>query len=122
MENMEAKIKHNKKILHPVKNETNAECNCRNKESCPFDGNCRLKSVIYECTVITGATNEDKSYKGATEGEAKTEPIAQASNKPFPTYPVKTGRCPEPPPVTSPTLFEDFLALVITLLLSGAKE
>ena len=28
----------------------------------------------------------------STEGEANTEPIAQLSNKPSPTYPVKTGR------------------------------
>ena len=54
----------------------------------------------------------------STEGDAKTEPIAQASKNPFPTYPVKTGRWPDPPPVTIPTFLDDLLALVITLLLS----
>ena len=58
----------------------------------------------------------------STDGEANTEPIAQASKNPSPTYPVKTGRCPEPPPVTIPTFFEALFALVTTLLLSLAKE
>ena len=58
----------------------------------------------------------------STEGEANTEPIAQLSNKPSPTYPVKTGRWPEPPPVTNPTLFFDLFFRVITRLLSGARE
>ena len=57
----------------------------------------------------------------STEGEAKTDPIAQASKNPLPIYPVKTGKWPDPPPVTNPTLFEDFLALVTTLSLSFAN-
>ena len=56
----------------------------------------------------------------STEGDANTDPIAHASKKPLPTYPVKTGRWPDPPPVTIPTFLEAFLALVITLLLSFA--
>ena len=71
MENMEAKIKkHNKRILHPPKTEITDICNCRIKESCPFDGNCRKKAVVYECVVTT--ENEIKCYKGVTEGEAKS--------------------------------------------------
>ena len=38
---------------------------------CPFDRNCREKSIIYECSVNTADENEAKIYKGATEGEAK---------------------------------------------------
>ena len=49
----------------------------------------------------------------STEGDANTEPIAHASKKPFPTYPVKTGRWPDPPHVTIPT----FLMLYLFLLL-----
>ena len=41
----------------------------------------------------------------STDGEANTDPIAQASKKPLPIYPVKTGKWPEPPPVTIPTFF-----------------
>ena len=73
MENMETKIKkHNKKIIYPSNTELKLECNCRNKEQCPFQGNCREKSVIYECTVITKDERPiEKAYKGVTEGEAK---------------------------------------------------
>tara|TARA_Y100000296_G_C5085730_1_gene212295 strand:+ start:125 stop:658 length:534 start_codon:yes stop_codon:yes gene_type:complete len=73
MQNMENKIKaHNKKILHPPKQEIKTECNCRDKESCPLDGNCREKAIIYECTVLTtGQNNKEQKYIGATEGEVK---------------------------------------------------
>ena len=73
MQNMESKIKtHNRNILHPSQKEPNIECNCRNKEHCPLDGNCREKAIIYECTVSSiDENNEEKKYIGATEGEAK---------------------------------------------------
>ena len=40
---------------------------------------------------IGNASGSDHQFT-ATEGEAKTEPIAQESKNPFPIYPVNTGR------------------------------
>src|SRR5215212_4766741 len=37
-------------------------------------------------------------------GEANTSPIAAPSSRPWPTYPRKTGRWPDPPPLTTATL------------------
>ena len=39
---------HSKKILNDCKKRlANVTCNCRNKSSCAFDGNCLLKSIIF---------------------------------------------------------------------------
>ena len=74
LENMETKIKkHNKSILYPNTNsECKANCNCRCKEQCPVNGDCREKCVVYECTVISKNANiSEKNYKGVAEGEVK---------------------------------------------------
>ena len=68
--NMSRTIKsHNKTIITPKTTET-LECNCRNKENCPMDGNCRAKHVIYKC-VASVPNKPDKVYIGLTEGEWK---------------------------------------------------
>ena len=58
--------------MQPKEDNSRVDCNCNNKESCPLNGRCREKSVIYECMVTTtNENNEAKSYIGATEGEIK---------------------------------------------------
>ena len=41
---------HNAKILN-TKTEQTKKCNCRNKESCPVEGDCLAKNVIYQATI-----------------------------------------------------------------------
>ena len=41
---------HNANILNTKKEQTK-NCNCRNKESCPVEGDCLAKNVIYQATV-----------------------------------------------------------------------
>ena len=48
---------HNHKILRS--NDTNKSCNCRDKISCPFNGECLYKGV-YKATILNG--NETKEY------------------------------------------------------------
>ena len=58
---------HNKKIetihsnIHP-----NKRCNCRDKETCPHQGNCQQKNIVYRATEKTN--NSVKQYIGAMEG------------------------------------------------------
>lgn len=60
---------HNKKLSSPPQKLTN-DCNCRNKDNCPLQGNCRVKSVVYKCDVE--APNVPKrTYIGLTEREFK---------------------------------------------------
>ena len=57
---------HNKSISHPPNSDT-LPCNCRDKKSCPLDGKCRSRDVIYKChTHPTG-----KVYIGLTSKEFK---------------------------------------------------
>ena len=70
-ENIGSIIKaHNTKISSPPKPETPTS-NCRRKNECPLDGNCRKSSVIYKCEVTTPEFPK-KVYIGLTEKEFKT--------------------------------------------------
>ena len=53
-----------------TKKSENLTCNCREKQSCPLNGRCREKNVIYKC-VASVPNKEDKVYIGLTEGEWK---------------------------------------------------
>ena len=74
MPNMAATIsQHNAKILHPgpqeaEHGESNRTCNCRAKNSCPLNGQCLTRSVVYKATVTT---DTDQVYTGLTEGTFK---------------------------------------------------
>ena len=67
---------HNKHLLqgHNNKKETpnNVKlCNCREKASCPLNGKCLAKCVIYKATV-TETTKNQESYIELTDNEFKT--------------------------------------------------
>ena len=52
---------HNKKVLSTnitEQDQTEKECNCRNKTECPLEGKCLQKNVIYQATVTTNTTEE----------------------------------------------------------------
>ncbi|KAL9959196.1 hypothetical protein ACROYT_G036291 [Oculina patagonica] len=71
---------HNKRILHsskhnfdPKDNTINKKsCNCRQKNSCPLNGNCLQSSVIYQATVKRNDNNTSETYIGLTENDFKT--------------------------------------------------
>ena len=45
-------------------------CNCWQKNSCPLDGKCLTKCVVYKAAVTS--SNNKETYKGLTENESKT--------------------------------------------------
>ena len=71
---------HNKRILNASKHTDkstdnsvdNKSCNCRQKNSCPLNGNCLQSSVIYQATVKRNDNNTSETYIGLTENAFKT--------------------------------------------------
>ena len=71
---------HNKRILNSSKhaNETadnrvdKKSCNCRQKITCPLNGNCLQSSVIYQATVTRNDNSTSETYIGLTENDFKT--------------------------------------------------
>ena len=60
----------NKTTLKKETDSDSRKCNCRDRTSCPLQGECLTSSVVYEATVTT---NEDSHrYIGLTEGTFKT--------------------------------------------------
>ena len=60
--------------LHRMKESTQDSklCNCRQKSSCPLDGKCLTKCVVYKATVTETTSNNQETYIGLTENEFKT--------------------------------------------------
>ena len=62
--------------MHADKPADNADdiksCNCRQKNTCPLNGNCLQSSVIYQATVKRHDTNTSETYIGLTENTFKT--------------------------------------------------
>ena len=71
---------HNNRILNSSKHtdETadntvdSKSCNCRQKSTCPLNGNCLQSSVIYQATVTRKDNNTSETYSGLTENDFKT--------------------------------------------------
>ena len=51
--------------------EDRKDCNCRNKQDCPMDGNCLTESVVYQAVVKNNRSDNAKTYIGLTEGTFK---------------------------------------------------
>ena len=51
--------------------DNNKTCNCRQKNTCPLDGNCLQSSVIYQATVTRKDNNTTETYIGLTENNFK---------------------------------------------------
>ena len=47
-------------------------CICRQKNSCPLDGKCLTKCVVYKATVTEPTSNNQETYIGLTGNECKT--------------------------------------------------
>ena len=50
----------------------NKSCNCRQKNTCPLNGNWLHSSVIYQATVKSNDNNTSETYIGLTENAFKT--------------------------------------------------
>ena len=61
---------HNKKVT-TTETSIVPPCNCRNKNSCQLNGQCRTTNVVYQCEV-TAPNIPRKIYIGVTEGEWKS--------------------------------------------------
>ena len=70
--NIEHIIKnHNRKITESyIEKSAETSCNCKEKNRCPLEGNCLIKSIVYMATVET-ETNSS-SYIGMTGNSFKT--------------------------------------------------
>ena len=72
MPNIKNKIdSHNKRKLSDSAIEPGKPCNCRNKDNCPLNGECREKNIIYQATVAA-ENNRTETYIGLTSTEFKT--------------------------------------------------
>ena len=65
---------HNKTVVNNEKSEAEQTrpCSCRNKTSCPLQGKCLQKGVIYQATTMQSNTGKQDTYIGVTENEFKT--------------------------------------------------
>ena len=61
MNNVSQIIKQNNKNVSNKKEKQTNPCNCRNKNGCPLNGNCKVQNVIYKCTVSGTQTFKDVS-------------------------------------------------------------
>ena len=60
---------HNEKLTNAANKQTK-HCNCRKKQACPLEGNCRSEDTIYKC-VVTATGHPRKVYLGTAEGDFK---------------------------------------------------
>ena len=61
---------HNKDVSNKKQKQTNP-CNCRNKNECPLNENCKVQNVIYKCTVSATQPFKQRVYLGIIEGSWK---------------------------------------------------
>ena len=47
-------------------------CNCQKNKTCPLDGQCQTKSIIYQATVTRHDNNKEETYVGLTENTFKS--------------------------------------------------
>ena len=71
MPNLERKISaHNKSSLVNNSQSQEKSCNCRDKHSCPLNGDCLIQNVVYQGTVESAMGKE--TYIGLTTNQFKT--------------------------------------------------
>ena len=61
--------KHNKRVLSPPNENDAPSCNCRNKDTCPLNGQCRESAIIYKADVKS--EGQQNFYYGLCETEFK---------------------------------------------------
>ena len=61
----------NNRILSEEKTQDQPKCNCRQKDSCPLEGHCLDKELIYWCILKENTTSDAVKYNGLTENTFK---------------------------------------------------
>ena len=70
--NLSSTIKsHNNRILSKEKNQDPPKCSCQQKDTCPLEGNCLDKELMYQCTLKENTTSDKVNYNGLTENTFK---------------------------------------------------
>ena len=62
---------HNEVTLSCKNHPSEPKCNCRKKDTCPLNGNCLAKHVVYSCNVKTSESEDGLYYIGLTENSFK---------------------------------------------------
>ena len=70
---------HNNRILSEEKTQDQPKCNCRQKDTCPLEGHCLDKELIYQCTLKNNSISYGVSYNGLTENTFKYESKANST-------------------------------------------
>ena len=71
MENVSQIIKKHNKHVTNVDVRSIAPCNCRDKNNCPMNGNCRVENVVYKCVASATKKSKENVYIGVAEGDWK---------------------------------------------------
>ena len=58
---------HSSRILSEEKTKDQPKCACQQKDTCPLEGNCLDKELIYQCTLKENTTSGGVNYNGLTE-------------------------------------------------------
>ena len=62
---------HNNRILSEEKTQDQPKCNCRQKDTCPLEGHCLDKELIYRCILKENTTSDGVNYNDLTENTFK---------------------------------------------------
>ena len=62
---------HNNRILSEEKTQDQPKCNCRQKDTCPLEGHCLDKELIYQCNLKENTTSDGVNYNSLTENTIK---------------------------------------------------
>lgn len=62
-------LKHNNKLLKEIQPPTPAGCNCRKPQSCPLQGNCLARCLVYEAKILHNG--KEIKYHGSTSNAFK---------------------------------------------------
>ena len=71
MENVSQIIKKHNKRVTKINERPITPCNCRDKNNCPMNGNCRVENVVYKCVVSATEKSKEHVYIGVAEGDCK---------------------------------------------------
>ena len=62
---------HNNRILSKEKTQDQPKCNCRQKDTCPLEGHCLGKELMYRCIFKENTASDGVKYNGLTENTFK---------------------------------------------------
>ena len=71
MENVSQIIKKHNQRVTKTNERSIAPCNCRGKNNCPMNGNCRVENIVYKCIVSAAEKSKEHVYIGVAEGDWK---------------------------------------------------